>query len=126
MPLPSRQVSIGLGISGFNKPAVNPFTMGQFSTPMQKMSSEERFAQSNRSTSISGPPGMPLGRTTPIVCSSSQGGASHSSSGRTRSQRGNKRGEKDRPSGPGSSFGQQSMLGMSLELVAPPEVSANR
>ncbi|KAI0696675.1 hypothetical protein C8T65DRAFT_583280 [Cerioporus squamosus] len=127
MPPPSRQASVGLGISGFNKPAVNPFTMGQFSTP--KMSSEERFAQS-RSTSVSGgPQGMPFGRPSPMVRSSSQGGPGHSNSGRTRSQRGNKRGEKDRaggPSGPGSSFGQQSSLATSLEPVAPLEVSANR
>ncbi|RPD57735.1 hypothetical protein L227DRAFT_551661 [Lentinus tigrinus ALCF2SS1-6] len=129
MPPPSRQGSVGLGISGFNKPAVNPFTMGQFSTP--KMSSEERFAQSNRSASMSGgPAGMPFGRPSPMVRSSSQGGAGHSNSGRTRSQRGNKRGEKDRtggPSGPGGSYGQQSMLPpVNLEPVAPLEVSANR
>ncbi|KAI1791195.1 armadillo-type protein, partial [Ganoderma leucocontextum] len=42
MPPRSRHASVGLGISGFNKPAVNPFTMGQFSN--QKMTSEERFA----------------------------------------------------------------------------------
>ena len=42
---PARQASVGLGISGFNKPSVNPFTMGQFSTPTQKLAtSEERFA----------------------------------------------------------------------------------
>ena len=131
MPPPSRQASVGLGISGFNKPAVNPFTMGQFSTPTQKLSSEERFAQSNRSASMSGgPAGMPFGRPSPMVRSSSQGGAGHSNSGRTRSQRGNKRGEKDRtggPSGPGGSYGQQSALAaVSLEPVAPLEVSANR
>ena len=86
MPPPSRQASVGLGISGFNKPAVNPFTMGQFSTPTQKMSSEERFAASNRSTSMSsGPAGLPFGRPSPMVRSSSQGGpGGYSSSGRTR------------------------------------------
>ncbi|TBU31087.1 hypothetical protein BD311DRAFT_737652 [Dichomitus squalens] len=92
MPPPSRQASVGLGISGFNKPSVNPFTMGQFSTPTQKLSSEERFAASNRSTSMSGTQaGMPFGRPPPMVRSSSQGGPGHSSSGRTRSQRGGKR-----------------------------------
>ncbi|TBU42561.1 hypothetical protein BD309DRAFT_991589 [Dichomitus squalens] len=92
MPPPSRQASVGLGISGFNKPSVNPFTMGQFSTPTQKLSSEERFAASNRSTSMSGTQaGMPFGRPPPMVRSSSQGGPGHSSSGRTRSQLGGKR-----------------------------------
>ena len=132
MPPPSRQASVGLGISGFNKPAVNPFTMGQFSTPTQKMSSEERFAASNRSTSMSGgPAGLPFGRPSPMVRSSSQGGPGHSSSGRTRSQRGGKR-DKERPgaapSGPGSSFGPSSSLAgqQNLEPVAPLELSANR
>ncbi|KAI0669667.1 hypothetical protein C8Q78DRAFT_1041469 [Trametes maxima] len=132
MPPPSsttpRQASVGLGISGFNKPSSNPFTMGQFATP--KMSSEERFAASNRSTSMSGPPGMPFGRPTPMVRSSSQGGPG--GSGRTRSQRGGKR-DKERPgagpSGQGSSFGPAGSSlanSMSLEPVAPLEVSANR
>ncbi|KAI0767077.1 hypothetical protein C8Q74DRAFT_1354942 [Fomes fomentarius] len=127
---PPRQASVGLGISGFNKPTVNPFTMGQFSTPTQKLSSEERFAASNRSTSMSGTPGMPFGRPSPMVRSSSQGGAGHSNSGRTRSQRGGKR-DKERPgagpSGQGSSFGPSSNLGPGmLEPVAPLELSANR
>ncbi|KAI0753115.1 hypothetical protein C8Q80DRAFT_1150136 [Daedaleopsis nitida] len=129
---PSRQASVGLGISGFKQPPPNPFTMGQFSTPTQKLAtSEERFAASSRSTSMSGnPPGMPFGRPSPMVRSSSQGGPGHSSSGRTRSQRGGKR-DKERPgagpSGQGSSFGPLSNLapGM-LEHVAPLEVSANR
>ncbi|EIW54449.1 uncharacterized protein TRAVEDRAFT_173662 [Trametes versicolor FP-101664 SS1] len=129
MPPPSsnvsRQASVGLGISGFQK-NVNPFTMGQFSTP--KMSSEERFAASSRSTSVSsGPAGLPFGRPAPMVRSSSQGGPS--SSGRTRSQRGGKR-DKDRPdAGPsrqGNAFGSSLANSMSLEPVAPLEVSANR
>ncbi|KAM5542985.1 hypothetical protein V8D89_003369 [Ganoderma adspersum] len=133
MPPPSRQASVGLGISGFNKPAVNPFTMGQFSTPSQKMTSDDRFAASSRSTSMSsGPAGIPFGRPSPMVRSSSQGGpGAHPSSGRTRSQRGGKR-DKDRPSaaptGPGSAFGPSSSLAgaQMLEPVAPLEVSANR
>ncbi|KAI0653525.1 hypothetical protein C8Q70DRAFT_1110231 [Cubamyces menziesii] len=131
MPPPSsttpRQASVGLGISGFSKPNVNPFNMGQFSTPK---SSEERFAASNRSTSMSGTAGMPFGRPSPMVRSSSQGGPG--GSGRTRSQRGNKR-DKERPgagpSGQGSSFGPSGSSlanSMSLEPVAPLEVSANR
>ncbi|KAI0776258.1 hypothetical protein BD413DRAFT_470231 [Trametes elegans] len=132
MPPPSsttpRQASVGLGISGFAKPNVNPFTMGQFSTP--KMSSEERFAASNRSASMSGPAGMPFGRPSPMVRSSSQGGPS--GSGRTRSQRGgNRRDPKGGPgpSGQGSSYGGASSSlanSVSLEPVAPLEVSANR
>ncbi|KAI8970822.1 hypothetical protein BD414DRAFT_501765 [Trametes punicea] len=122
MPPPSsttpRQASVGLGISGFNKPNVNPFTMGQFS------------AASNRSTSMSGPAGMPFGRPSPMVRSSSQGGPG--GSGRTRSQRGGKR-DKDRPgpgpSGQGSSFGPAGSSlanNQPLEPVAPLEMSANR
>ncbi|TBU40170.1 hypothetical protein BD309DRAFT_1003254 [Dichomitus squalens] len=132
MPPPSRQASVGLGISGFNKPSVNPFTMGQFSTPTQKLSSEERFAASNRSTSMSGTQaGMPFGRPPPMVRSSSQGGPGHSSSGRTRSQLGGKR-DKERPgppsSGQGNAFGPSSSLAgqQNLEPVAPLELSANR
>ena len=68
MPPPSsttpRQASVGLGISGFSKPNVNPFNMGQFSTPK---SSEERFAASNRSTSMSGTAGLPFGRVVLVV-----------------------------------------------------------
>ncbi|CDO68855.1 hypothetical protein BN946_scf185035.g8 [Trametes cinnabarina] len=132
MPPPSstnpRQASIGLGISGFNKPSVNPFTMGQFSSAPK--TSDLRFEASNRSASISGPTGLPFGRPSPMVRSSSQGGPG--SNGRTRSQRGGKR-DKERPgagsSNQGSSFGPQgSQYGntMSLEPVAPLEMSANR
>ncbi|OJT05720.1 Eukaryotic translation initiation factor 4 gamma, partial [Trametes pubescens] len=125
MPPPSsnvsRQASVGLGISGFQK-NVNPFTMGQFSTP--KMSSEERFAASSRSTSVSNsPPRLPFGRPAPVVRSPSQGGPS--SSGSTRSQRGGKR-DKERPdaghSRQGNAFGSSLANSMSLEPVAPPEV----
>ncbi|KAI0359607.1 hypothetical protein OH77DRAFT_1472942 [Trametes cingulata] len=135
MPPPSstnvRHASVGLGISNFNKPNVNPFTMGQFSSTPK--TSEDRFlASSSRSASMSGgPAGMPFGRPAPITRSSSQGGPG--SSGRTRSQRGKTRGDKERPgagpSGQGSSFGPGGSSlanSMSLEPVAPLEVSANR
>ncbi|KAH9855961.1 hypothetical protein C2E23DRAFT_901267 [Lenzites betulinus] len=114
MPPPSsttsRQPPVGLGISSFSK-NVNPFTMGQFSTPK---SSEERFAAASRSASMSGgPAGLPFGRPAPC-------------------QRGNKRGQ-DRPgggqSGQGNSYGPAGSSlanAMSLEPVAPLEVSANR
>ncbi|KAL7277802.1 hypothetical protein ACG7TL_008746 [Trametes sanguinea] len=129
MPPPSsntpRQASVGLGISGFNKPSVNPFNMGQFSSTPK--TSEDRFMASNRSTSMSGPAGMPFGRPSPMVRSSSQGGPG--GSGRTRSQRGGKRDEKRQGGGQGSSFGPAGSSlanAMSLEPVAPLEVSANR
>ncbi|KAI0368980.1 hypothetical protein BV20DRAFT_997562 [Pilatotrama ljubarskyi] len=132
MPPPSstvRHASVGLGISGFNKPNLNSFNMGQFSTPKN---SDDRFAASSaRSASISsGPAGMPFGRPAPMARSASQGGPG--GSGRTRSQRGKTRGEKERtggPSGQGSSFGPGGSSlanSMSLEPVAPLELSANR
>ena len=128
---PARQASVGLGISGFNKPSVNPFPMGQFSTPTQKLAtSEERFAAATRSASMSGgAAGMPFGRPAQMVRSSSQGGPGHSSSGRTRSQRGGKR-DKERPgavpSGQSSAFGQLNAAAQLLEPVTPLEISANR
>ena len=114
------------------KPAVNPFTTGRFSTPTQKMSSEERFAASNCSTSMSGGPAtLSFGQPSPMARPTSQGGPGHSSSGRTQSQWGGKR-DKERPgaarSCPGSSFGPSSSLTsqQNLEPVAPLELSANR
>ncbi|KAH9889411.1 armadillo-type protein [Cubamyces lactineus] len=125
MPPPSsttaRQASVGLGISGFSKPNVNPFTMGLFSTPK---SSEERFAASNRSTSMSGTAGMPFGRPSPMVRSSSQGRPG--GSGGTRSQRGNTR-DKERPgAGPSGEGGSPLANSMSLEPSSPLQVSENR
>lgn len=119
-----RQASVGLGISGFNKQS--GFTMGQFATPK---SSEERFAMANRSSSMSGgPAGMPFGRPSPMVRSSSQGGPGGvpMGSNRTRSKRGEKRGGNNAPSQPtafGNNAAQQAAM---LEPVAPLEVSANR
>ncbi|KAI0795099.1 hypothetical protein C8Q75DRAFT_748900 [Abortiporus biennis] len=119
----NRPASMGLGISGFGGKGGAAFNMGQFATQGSKMSSEERFAISNRSASMSGAAaGLPFGRGTPMVRSSSQGGAG-TPSHRTRSKRGEKRGEKTQ-----SQFApapvSQPMMG--LEPVAPLEVSANR
>ncbi|KAI0941635.1 hypothetical protein AcW1_003473 [Taiwanofungus camphoratus] len=136
MPPPPSTVArqaIGLGISGFNKPGSNPFTMGQFATANTKMSSEERFQMASRSTSMSGT-SMQFGRPAPMVRSSSQGGPGGvpMGSNRTRSKRGEKRGDANRAntgmSGPGSSFASMSASqhGILLEPVAPLEVSANR
>lgn len=131
-PSTNRSASIGLGISGFgSKPGSSGFTMGQFATVGGKMSSEERFAISNRSASMSsGPAGMPFGRPPAMVRTSSQGGPGGvpMGSNRTRSQRGGKRNDKNNTSGPSqsSAFGSSSQMMMSLEPVAPLEVSANR
>ncbi|THH33090.1 hypothetical protein EUX98_g1117 [Antrodiella citrinella] len=126
----------GLGISGLSKSGGGGFNMGQFATQANKLSSDERFAMSSRSTSVSstGPGGMPFGRPTPMVRSSSQGGPGGTGMGhRTRSKRGEKRGESKSNINPGqsSSFGpsgnsQYNNMGGPLEPVAPLEVSANR
>ena len=131
MPPPSsaaRQGGVGLGISGFGKQS--GFTMGQFATPGTKMSSEERFAMSNRSTSVSGgPAGLPFGRPSPMVRSSSQGGpgAVPINSNRTRSKRGEKRNANNTAPSQPSAFGNAAAAQLALlEPVAPLEVSANR
>ena len=65
------------------------FTMGNFSTPMSNLTSEERLAISQRSTSsavIS--PGMPFGRSGQITHNSSQDGPdSKRTRNRTRTKR---------------------------------------
>ncbi|TBU30206.1 hypothetical protein BD311DRAFT_754942 [Dichomitus squalens] len=126
IPPPSRQASVGLGISGFNKSSVNPFTMGQFSTPTQKLSSEERFAASNQSTSRSGgPAGMPFGHPSTMVRSSGQDVPGH---GRTRSKRVKRDKERPGPSVQDHAFEPSSSLAgqQNLEPIAPIELSANR
>ncbi|KAI0343671.1 hypothetical protein BDW22DRAFT_1373702 [Trametopsis cervina] len=122
-----RQASHGLGISMGGKPS-GSFTMGQFSTPSNaKMSSDERFAMSSRSTSMSGgpAPGLPFGRPQPMSRSNSQGGPGGvpMASNRTRSKRGEKRGNTNTSQ---SSFNTTPALVGGLEPVAPLEVSANR
>ncbi|KAH9944590.1 ARM repeat-containing protein [Amylocystis lapponica] len=136
-PSTAARQAVGLGISGFQKPTSNPFTMGQFATGDTKMTSAERFAMSNnRSSSVSGgAAGMPFGRPPPMVRSSSQGGPGGAPMGsnRKRSQRGTKRPTDDRQntgsSGQGSSYASSSLAAqaaLSMEPVAPLEVSANR
>ncbi|OSX61566.1 hypothetical protein POSPLADRAFT_1170204 [Postia placenta MAD-698-R-SB12] len=132
----SRQASVGLGISGYNKGS-GPFNMGQFATPnnSRMTTSDDRFAasQGGRSTSMSGggPPAMAFGRPTTMVRSSSQGGPGgpQLNNKRTRSKRGVDRAEHSKANAGGSSaFGSNSMQQglMSLEPVAPLEQSANR
>ncbi|CAL1711469.1 unnamed protein product [Somion occarium] len=125
-PPAPRTASVGLGIGFGGKPgAGSGFTMGQFSTPANKMTSEERFNVA-RSTSVSGPPGMPFGRQVPMVRSSSQGGPGGTPMGqRTRSRRGEKRGG-DKSSVSQSAFQSMHPSAQPLEPVAPLEASANR
>lgn len=125
-PPPSRQPSIGLGFKGG---IGNSFNMGQFSTPGNKTNNnDDRYGMSSRSASMSGgPPGFPLGRPSPMVRSTSQGGPGMPSH-RTRSKRGEKRGDPNK--GNQSSFNAAAAAAqaaaMNLDPVAPLEVSANR
>lgn len=121
-----RQASHGLGISVSGKPS-GSFTMGQFSTPNSKMSSDDRFAMSNRSASMSGgPQGLPFGRPAPLSRSSSQGGPGGvpMGSNRTRSKRGEKRNVN--PNTAQTFNNATTSLANALEPVAPLEPSANR
>ena len=131
----SRSASVGLGIGNFSKSgAPNPFSMGNFATPGSKMSSEERFALANsgRAVSVGGPAGLPFGRPPAMTRTPSQGGQGGHPSNRTRSKRGEKRGDTNKTQGHqqshGSGYGQQQTGpgGIPLEPVAPLEQSANR
>ncbi|KZT21061.1 hypothetical protein NEOLEDRAFT_1121622 [Neolentinus lepideus HHB14362 ss-1] len=130
-PILSRQASVGLGISTFGKPS--GFAMGQFATPTSKLSSEERFAMANGARTGPGSAGASAfgGRPPPMSRTPSQGGPVSSGSGRTRSRRGDKRPDKNGPSG-GSSMSFQHTLppgapmGPPFEPIAPLQVSANR
>ncbi|KAG6855612.1 hypothetical protein H0H87_000268 [Tephrocybe sp. NHM501043] len=132
---PSRQASLGLGItSGFGKGA-NPFSMGNFGSG-SKLSSEQRFANSTRAVSVGGAADGGFGRPSPMTRTSSQGGVGGTpmSSNRTRSKRGEKRGEGNKAGGQqhggyggGGGHGQSNMQQtMSMEAVAPLEKTANR
>jgi translation initiation factor 4G len=146
---------VGLGISASGpslsvKPgSMNNFNpMGDFRTT-QKMSSEEQFALASPPTSASGGPGGAGGippnmqfRPSPMVRSASQGPGLSSNSGRTRSERGEKRDHVGKigpvaGSGPGGAHQQMhggpSGMGMTglqgsgfgFEPVAPLSQSAN-
>jgi translation initiation factor 4G len=122
MPPPiSRQASM----SGFKPGTPGGFTMGNFSTPTSKMTSEERFAMSQRSTSgtVTGP-GMPFGRPGPMTRTTSQGGPG---SNRTRSKRGGERNESNKVHA-ANVFNNQAAKDQvaNFEPVAPLEFSANR
>ncbi|KAI0691915.1 hypothetical protein BC835DRAFT_1528459 [Cytidiella melzeri] len=123
-----RQASHGLGISVGGKPS-SSFPMGQFSTPSAKMSSDERFAMSSRSSSMSGggPAGLPFGRPAPLQRSASQSGsgAVPMGSNRTRSKRGEKRNANANAPQTFTNAAAPPLAG-GLEPVAPLEMSANR
>ncbi|KAF8891812.1 hypothetical protein BD779DRAFT_1670764 [Infundibulicybe gibba] len=137
-PIPvTRQASMGLGFGpsvGFGKSGSSSgFSMGNFATPLgaSKLNSEERFNMSNsgRSASVSGPL---LGRPAPMQRTASQGGPGMPNN-RTRSKRGEKRPESNKPGGNqqghGSGFGnhgQMSNTAMSMEPIAPLQATANR
>ncbi len=128
-PSATRSASIGLGInpggSGFAKSS--GFAMGQLSTPGKLPStSEDRFMRSTSMGASAG--GLPFaGRPSPMIRTSSQGGAMPTGSmgnKRTRSKRGEARNDSNRinPSGQGGMMNH----GMHMESVAPLELSANR
>ncbi|KAL4079170.1 hypothetical protein J3A83DRAFT_4207610 [Scleroderma citrinum] len=132
----SRSASVGLGIASGFKPSAppNPFSMGQFSTPGSKLTSEERFMISSgaRSASVGSNPATAILNRPTMTRTPSQGGPGHPmGSNRTRSKRGEKRNDPSKSAlgqqGPMSAFGSGVGAPMSLlEPVAPLEISANR
>jgi translation initiation factor 4G len=121
VPINVRSASIGLGIapSGLGKSPVG-FRMGQFSTSAGKMSSEERFATTNRSVSISG---GQLGGPPPTMGTINQGGTG--SRDRIRSKRGaNGSNRASVASNPGTTS-PISNMGPPMEPITPLSVSAN-
>ncbi|KAJ3505971.1 hypothetical protein NLJ89_g7128 [Agrocybe chaxingu] len=75
---PSRQASIGLGLSPrtLDKSATSSFNgMGNSVIGSSKLSSEDRFAASARAASVSGPAGMLFNRSIGTTRTASQGGA---------------------------------------------------
>ena len=136
---PSRQASIGLGFtpSVLGKPGANNlFSMGNFGTmgAGSKLSSEERYANSNRAASVSGAAGVQYASNRPSTLhrTASQGGAGAPLQKRVRSKRGENRNENNRA--PGGSGGQGHGSGLNnnvnqmqnLDPVAPLQVSENR
>ncbi|KAG1802921.1 uncharacterized protein HD556DRAFT_1263252 [Suillus plorans] len=126
----NRQASVGLGIGGFQKPSVpSGFQMGNFQSPGSKLTSEERFAMSNRSASTSSATSQ---FRSPMVRTPSTGGPGHPMHGsnRIRSKRGEKRGDANKTpmsqQEHGSGYGVAPILGAGFEPVAPLELSANR
>ena len=133
---PSRQASIGLGFnpSVLGKPGAN-FSMGNFGTlGASKLSSEERYANSNRTASVSGTTGLPYtsNRPSTLQRTASQGGAGAPLQKRVRSKRGENRNENNRVpggsggQGHGSGFNNMNQQMQSLDPVAPLQMTENR
>ncbi|KAF9560955.1 hypothetical protein CPC08DRAFT_455778 [Agrocybe pediades] len=134
----SRQGPIGLGLApGTLGKGAPGFSMGHFATMgASKLSSEDRFAMSaaaNRAASVSGVPGQFAGRPSPMARTASQGGPGAPLRDRTRSKRGEKRGENNKAPGGagqqnhGSGFNHfQNQQQANLEPVAPLQATANR
>jgi translation initiation factor 4G len=120
-PLLSSQVSVGLGISCFK---FNNFSMGNFSTPSGKMTSEERFAMPQGctvSTSCAiNTSGLPFGKPAAMIRTS---GGGPDGADRTRSKRGEKRTD---DGGVNNSYSQQKAPASGLELAAFLEPTADR
>jgi len=137
---PSRQPSIGLGFnpSSFGKPGANNlFSMGNFGTmgASSKLSSEERYANSSRSASVSGATGLQYtsNRPSTLQRTASQGGAGAPLQKRVRSKRGENRNENNRVpggsggQGHGSAFNNNMNQQMqNLDPVVPLQASENR
>ena len=135
---PSRQASIGLGFtpSALGKSGANNlFSMGNFGTmgTGSKLSSEERYANSNRAASVSGAPGMQYTSTRPSTMqrTASQGGAGAPLQKRVRSKRGENRADSNRVSGGsgqghGSAFNSNMNQMQNLDPVVPLQATENR
>ena len=132
-PSAPRQPSVGLGLGGFQKPSTpSSFQMGNFQS--SKLTSDERFALSSGARSTSVGSGAVQFARSPMARTPSQGGPGHPMGGnRSRSKRGEKRGDSNKTplsqQGQGSGFGSSSvapMLGAGFEPVVPLEMSANR
>ncbi|KAG8788043.1 hypothetical protein FRC12_014977 [Ceratobasidium sp. 428] len=130
-PSLQRQGSIGLGLG--NVPSLakgGAFSMGSFQAPPSRLGdSQSRFDASSggaRGVGVPFPPGA-AGRLTPMTRSASQGGVGGAGgpreAKRTRSQRGNNRGDSMRAGGYQTPANQNSAF---LEPVAPLEQSENR
>jgi translation initiation factor 4G len=135
---PSRQASIGLGFtpSALGKSGANNlFSMGNFGTmgTGSKLSSEERYANSNRAASVSGAPGMQYTSNRPSTMqrTASQGGAGAPLQKRVRSKRGENRNDNNRvPGGPGqghgSGFNNNMNQMQNFDPVVPLQATENR
>ena len=135
---PSRHASIGLGLnpSSLGKPSANFSVMGNFATmgAGNKLSSEERYANSNRAASVGGAAGLQYtsNRPSTLQRTTSQGGAGAPLQKRVRSKRGENRNENNRlpagsgAQGHGSGFNNNMNQMQNLDPVVPLQATENR